>query len=303
MAMNRAQFKKNLQDGLNTVFGLEYRRYPEEWKAMFDVETSGKSFEEDVLMSGFGAAPVKAEGAGVAYDAGSEEWTARYTHETIALAFSITEEAEEDGLYGSLGNKYSRALARSMVHTKEIKGANIFNNGFDSNYTGGDGVELFSTAHPLANGGTFANELTTPADISETALEDAVIAIHKFVDERGIPVAYQARKICVPTELEFNVQRILYSALRSGTADNDLNALKTMGMFPDGVAVNHRLTDPDAWFIKTDCPDGLKHMVRKRIKRKVEGDVETGNMRYRARERYVFGHTDPRGAFGSACAG
>jgi hypothetical protein len=300
--MNRAQFKKQLQEGLNTVFGMEYKRYPEEWRAMFDVENSGKAYEEDVLMSGFGAAPVKAEGAGVAYDAGAEEWTARYTHETIALAFSITEEAEEDGLYGALGNKYSRALARSMVHTKEIKGANIFNNGFSSSFTGGDGVELFSTAHPLANGSSLANELTTPADISETALEDAIIAIHKFTDERGIPVAAQSRKVCVPTDLEFNIHRILYSVLRPGTADNDPNAMRAMGMFPDGVAVNHRLTDTDAWFIKTDCPDGLKHMVRKRIKRKVEGDFETGNMRYRARERYVFGWTDPRGAFGSAGA-
>lgn len=302
MAMNRAQFKKNLQDGLNTVFGLEYRRYPEEWRSMFDVENSGKAYEEDVLMSGFGAAPVKAEGAGVAYDAGAEEWTARYTHETIALAFAITEEAEEDGLYGSLGNKYSRALARSMVHTKEIKGANVFNNGFDSDYKGGDGVELFSLVHPLANGDTLANELATPADLSETALEDALVAIHKFKDERGIPIAAQARKICVPTDLEFNIHRILYSVLRPGTADNDPNAMRAMGMFPDGVAVNHRLTDTDAWFIKTDQPDGLKHLVRKRIKRKVEGDFETGNMRYRARERYVFGWTDPRGAFGSAGA-
>lgn len=302
MAMNRAQFKKQLQEGLNTVFGLEYKRYPEEWRAIFDVETSGKAYEEDVLMSGFGAAPVKAEGAGVAYDAGAEEWTARYTHETIALAFAITEEAEEDGLYGALGAKYSKALARSMVHTKEIKGANVLNNGFSSAFTGGDGIELYSLVHPLANGDVLANELTTPADISETALEDALIAIHKFKDERGIPVAAQGVSICVPTDLEFNVHRILYSVLRPGTADNDVHAMRSMGMFPGGVKVNHRLTDPDAWFIKTDQADGLKHFVRKRIKRKVEGDFETGNMRYRARERYIFGWTDPRGSFASSGA-
>ena len=300
MAMNRALFKKQLQEGLNTVFGLTYRKYPQEWTAMFDTESSNKAYEEDVLMSGMGAAPVQAEGAGVAYDSGAEEWTARYTHETIALAFAITEEAEEDGLYGALGAKYSGALATSMVHTKEIRGANIFNNGFDSSFLGGDGVELFSLVHPLANGGTLANELSTPADLSETALEDAIIGISKFTDDRGIPIAARAIKLCIPTELQFNANRILNSALRPGTADNDINAMNNMGMFPGGVAVNHRFTDPDAWFIKTDCPDGLKHLVRKKITRKVEGDFETGNMRYRARERYSFGWTDPRGAYGSA---
>lgn len=300
MAMTRAQFKKQLQRGLNTVFGLEYKRHPEEWRAMFDVEQSEKAYEEDVLMSGMGAAPVKAEGAGVAYDSGSEEWTARYTHETIALAFAITEEAEEDGLYGKLGRKYSSALARSMVHTKEIKGVNVYNNGFDSAYTGGDGVELFSTAHPLANGGTLSNELATPADLSETALEDALIAISKFKDDRGIPIVTRAMKIIVPAELKFTAHRILKSIQRSGTADNDTNAMRDMNMFPGGCSVNHRLSDTDAWFIRTDCPEGMKHLVRKKIKRKVEGDFETGNMRYRARERYSFGWTDPRAVFASA---
>lgn len=297
--LNRAQFKKQLQEGLNTNFGLEYKRYPEEWRMIFDVENSSKAYEEDQLLSGFGAAVVKAEGSAVSYDEGSEAWTARYTAETIALAFAITEEAEEDGLYGSLGAKYARALARSMRHTKEIKGASIFNNGFSSSYAGGDGKELFATDHPLEGGGTFANELSTAADLSEASLEDAVNGIEAFVDERGIPIAAMARKLIVPTGLQFTAHRILKSTLRSGTGDNDINAMKSMGLFPDGVVKNHRLTDSDAWFIKTDVPDGLKHFKRKGIKRKVEGDFETGNMRYRARERYVFGWTDPRGAFGS----
>lgn len=297
--LTRAQFRKQLQEGLNTVFGQEYKRYPNEWKAMFTTERSNKAYEEDVLEQGFGAAPVKAEGAAVDYDTASELWVARYQHETIALAFRITEEAEEDGLYGSIGKRYAKALARSMQHTKELKGANVLNNGFSSSFTGGDAVALFSTSHPLGGGGTFSNTLATPADLSETALEDACIQISEFTDERGIPIAVKARGLCLPPELIFTAQRILYSPGRVGTPDNDLNAINDLNMFPDGVHINHRLTDPDAWFIKTDAPDGMKHFVRVRIQRGMEGDFESGNMRYKARERYIFGWSDPRGAFGS----
>ena len=303
MPMNRSKFRKQLQEGLNTVFGLEYRRYPEQWRAIFDVERSRKAYEEDVLLFGFDGAPVKAEGAGVSYDEGGEAWVSRYHHETIALAFQITEEAEEDGLYGSLGSKYSRALARSLQHTKEVKGANILNNGFSSSFPGGDGKELFATDHPLAGGGTFQNELTTPADLSETALEDALIDISNFIDDRGIPIMVQARKLIHPPQLMFDACRILQSPGRPGTADNDINAMRYEGMIPEGHTTNQRLTDPDAWFLKTDCPDGLKHMSRLSVRRGVEGDFESGNMRYKARERYSFGWTDPRGAYGSAGGG
>jgi len=299
MALNRADFRKQLQEGLNAVFGMAYKSYPEEWRGFFAVNTSRKAFEEDVLMAGFGAAPVKGEGASVEYDEGAESYVARYNHETIALAFSITEEAEEDGLYGALGAKYAKALARSLQHTKEVKGSNILNNGFDSLFPGGDNVSLFSTAHPLWGGGTQSNKLATPADISEASLEESLIQIADWVDERGIPIAVMAYCIVIPTELQFITERILSSSLRSGTSDNDVNALKTMGMFPKGVKVNHRLTDADAWFIITDCPDGLKHMVRKKVSRGIEGDFETGNMRYKARERYSFGWSDYRGAFAS----
>ncbi len=294
--LNRAQFKAQLQDGLNTSFGLEYKRYPEEWRGLFDVENSSKAYEEDVLVSGFGAAPVKAEGAGVAYDTASEAWTARYTHKTIALAFPITEEAEEDGLYGSLGKKYSKALARSMVHTKEITGANVYNTGFSA--LAGDGAAIFSTAHPLTGGGTLGNTLATAADLSESSVEDAVNTIEMWTDERGIPVVVQPKCLAIHPRLQFDAMRILQSSLRSGTADNDANAMKDLGFFPSGVKKNHRFTDVDAWFIVTDCPDGFKHFVRKKIARKMEGDFETGNMRYRARERFSFGVTDWRGGFG-----
>jgi len=299
MALNRADFRKQLQEGLNTVFGMAYKSYPEEWRGFFAVTTSGKAFEEDVLMAGFGAAPVKGEGAGIEYDEGAESYVARYNHETIALAFSITEEAEEDGLYGALGSKYAKALARSLQHTKEVKGSNVLNNGFDANFVGGDGVSLFSTAHPLWGGGTQSNKLATPADLSEASIEEAIIQIADWVDERGIPVAVQAECIVIPTELQFIAERILASPYRSGTGDNDVNAGKSMGILPKGVKINHRLTDADAWFIITDCPDGLKHMVRKKVSRGIEGDFETGNMRYKARERYSFGWSDYRGAFGS----
>lgn len=298
--MNRARFRKQLQEGLNTVFGLEYRRYEQEWRPIFAVENSQKAYEEDVLLAGLAGAPVKAEGAPVTYDSGGEAFVSRYVHETIALAFSLTEEAEEDNLYGSIGSKYSKALARSMQHTKEVKGAAVLNNGFDSNFPGGDGVELFATDHPLFGGGTQANTFATQADLSETSLEEACIAISKFVDERSIPIAVRVRKMIIPTDLEFVAERLLMSPYRPGTADNDVNALKKMGKVPGGAYKNHRLTDPSAWFLITDCADGLKHMVRKNIQRGLEGDFETGNMRYKARERYSFGWSDYRGGFASS---
>ncbi len=302
MVMKRSDFRKELQEGLNAVFGLSYKRYPEQWKKIFDVETSRKAFEEDVLSVGLGAAPVKAEGGGVSYDVGFDSYVARYQHETIALAFAITEEAIEDGLYGDLGKRYSKALARSMQHTKEVKGANIFNNGFSSSYPGGDGVELFATNHPLGGGGTQQNELSTPSDLSEAALEEALIIIQDWTDDRGIPVAASAQRLIVPTELQFIAERILMSEFRPGTGDNDVNAMKAMGSFPGGFSVNVRLTDADAWFIKTDINEGLKHIVRKRVSGGVEGDFESGNMRYKKRERYSFGWSDWRGAFASAGA-
>lgn len=302
MVMNRNTFKKQLQEGLNTVFGLEYRRYPEEWRAAFEVGNSNKAYEEDVLLAGLAGAPVKAEGAPVTYDAGGEAYTSRYVHETIALAFAITEEAEEDNLYGDIGAKYARALARSMQHTKEVKGAAIFNNGFNASYPGGDGVALFSASHPLWGGGTQSNTFATQADLSETALEEALIAISKWVDDRGIPVAIRGLRLVLPPDLQFIAERILASSQRPGSADNDINALKSKGMIPGGAHEMHRLTDPDAWFIVTDAMDGLKHMVRKSIQRGIEGDFETGNMRYKARERYSFGWSDHRGAFGSSGA-
>lgn len=299
MAMLRAQFRKELEPGLNTVFGLEYDRYPEEWKEMFEVTRSRKAWEEDVLVAGFRSAPTKAEGAGVEYDSASEAWTARYTHETIALAFSITEEAQDDNLYGNIGEKYSKALARSMVNAKEVKGAGIFNNGFSGSYVGGDGVSLFSTAHPLVGGGVLSNKLATPADLSETALEDAINQIGTYTDERGIPVMTEARKLIVPVQLQFEASRILNSPYRTGTTDNDISAMKEMGMIAEGYRVNHRLTDPDGWFLITDCPDGLKHFVRTALTTATEGEFNTGNIRYKTSERYSFGWTDPRGAFGS----
>lgn len=297
--MNRAQFRKQLQRGLNAVFGLEYRRYPEQWKDIFDVESSDKAYEEDVLMAGLGAAAVKPEGQGVTYDGGGESYVSRYVHETIALAFAITEEAVEDGLYGNLSSKFSKALARSMQHTKEVKGANILNYADNSSYLYGDGKKLLATDHPLYNGGTQSNRPTTMADLSEATLEDALVAISNFVDDRGIPVAAGAKRLIVPPALQFVAQRLLFSDFRPGTADNDVNAMKSMGMLPGGFSVNQRLTDTNAWFIKTDVPDGLKHIKRIAVQRGVEGDFETGNMRYKARERYSFGASDFRGVYGS----
>ncbi len=303
MAMNRADFRKQLQEGLNAVFGMEYKRYPEEWRALFDIERSMKAFEEDVLLAGFAGAPVKPEGEGIAYDDGAESYVARYTHETIALAFAITEEAEEDGLYGSLGSKFARALARSMQHSKEVKGANIFNNGFDVLFPGGDGVPLYSAAHPQFGGGTQSNTLATPADLAEASLEQAAIDISEFDDDRGIPLAAQITKLAVATENQFTATRILMSPYRTNTGDNDISAIYTLGTVGDGFCVNHRFTDADAWFLRTDCPDGLKHFVRKKISRGIEGDFETGNLRYKTRERYVFGWSDWRGSYGSPGGG
>lgn len=298
MAMNRALFAKQLEPGLNALFGLEYKQYPQQWKGVFEANTSTKAFEEDVLMEGFGAAVIKPEGKGVSYDSASELWTARYNHDTIALAFLITEEQEEDGLYGSTAKKYVKALARSMVHTKEIIAANILNNGFSSSYTGGDGKELFATDHPTSNG-TQSNELATPADFSETSLEQILINISNMTDDRGIPIAATGRKLIIPTALVFDAERVLKSNLRTGTADNDINANRSMGMLPQGVHVMQRLTDTDAWYVQTDVPDGLKMFQRRALKKGMEGDFETGNVRYKTSERYSFGWTDWRGIYGS----
>lgn len=303
MAMNRAQFKKQLQEGLNAVFGLEYKRHPDKWKMYLDVESeSKKAYVEDQMMAGFGAAPVKTEGSALSYDSTSEIYTARYLFETIAMGFSITEEAEEDNLYGSLGSRLSRALARSMQHTKAVKGANILNNGFDTNFPGGDTKPLFSTSHTGGDGDQ-SNRLTTPADLSETSLEDILIMISEAVDYRGIPIALRPTRLVIPTDLQFVAHRLLYSEMRVDTANNDLNAIKDMGLLQGGLCMDERLTDPDAWFVKTDCPDGLKHIMRKAISKGVEGDFETGNMRYKARERYVNGWSDWRGCYGTAGGG
>ncbi len=298
MALNRALFTKQLNLGLNTVFGMEYDRYPEQWRSLYSTEQSMKAFEEDVQMIGFGAAPTKAEGAMINYDSGREGFVSRYVHETVALAFAITEEAEEDGLYGSLGAKYARALARSMQQTKEIKGANIFNTATTTSL-GGDGQALLDPLHPLGGGGTASNILGTPADLSETSLETLLVQISTAVDDRSIPVALSGRKLAVPPQLVFVAERIIKSNLRPGTADNDINAMRNMGMIPEGVVVNQRFTNPDQYFILTDCPDGMKHFVRAPIKKAVEGDFETGNLRYKCRERYSFGFSDWRCLFGT----
>ena len=300
MAISRAQLVKELEPGLNALFGLEYNRYDNEAALIFATETSDRAFEEEVMLSGFGAAAAKTEGAMVNYDDAKEAWTARYTNETIALAFAITEEAMEDNLYDRLAARYTRALARSMAHTKQVKGAAILNNGFTtSGYNGGDGKALMTTDHPLTNGGTFRNELSTSADLSETALEQALIDIAAFVDERGLKIALQAVRMVIPKENQFTAERILKSPQRPGTADNDINAIYHMGMIPQGYFVNHFLADTDAWFLITDAPNGLKHFVRAPIKTAIEGDFDTGNVRFKARERYSFGWSDPRGIFGS----
>jgi len=298
MAISRSQLVKELEPGLNALFGLEYKNYANEHAEIFDSENSDRAFEEEVMLSGFGNAAVKPEGSSVNYDAATETFTARYTHETLALAFSITEEAIEDNLYDRLASRYTKALARSMANAKQVKAANVLNRAFNSSYTGGDGLELCSTAHVIV-AGTFKNELSTAADLNETSLEQALVDIGVMKDERGLKIAAKGVKMIVPNDLQFVAERLMKSAKRTGTADNDINAVVSMGMIPQGYVVNHYLTDSDAWFIKTDVPNGLKHFVRAPIKTNMEGDFETGNVRYKARERYSFGWSDPRGIFGS----
>ena len=298
MAMNRAQFAKMLEPGLNTLFGLEYDSYPPEYAAVFSSNTSNRAFEEDVLLQGFGSAPTKNEGAAVSYDTGSQQWTARYQHETIALAFSITEEAEEDGQYGSIASRYTKALARSMSSTKEIKAANVLNNAQTAGFTGGDGVVLLSASHPTT-AGVQSNVLATAADLSETSLESILIQISDMKDDRGLRIAAQGTQLIIPTAYTFVAERLLESQLRTGTADNDINAIKSGGYLPKGYHIMRRLTDSDAFFVQTDVPDGLKMFQRSPMKKGMEGDFETGNVRYKVRERYSFGFTDWRGIFGT----
>jgi hypothetical protein len=299
MAISRAQLLKELLPGLNALFGLEYARYSEEHKEIYETESSERSFEEETKLSGFSAAPVKNEGSAIQYDNGQEAWTARYNHETIAMGFSITEEAVEDNLYDSLSARYTKALARAMSYTKQVKAANILNTGFAAGVTYGDGVSLFSTAHPLISGGSNSNRPSVAADLNETSLENAVIQIAGYTDERGLLIAAKPRKLIVPPALQFVATRLLETNLRVGTADNDLNALKNNGSIPEGYAINHFLTDTNAWFLCTDVPNGLKHFVRSPLSNSMDGDFDTGNVRYKARERYSFGVSDPLGVYGS----
>jgi len=299
MAISRAQLLKELLPGLNALFGLEYARYGEEHKEIYETESSERSFEEETKLSGFSAAPVKNEGSAIRYDNAQEAWTARYNHETIALGFSLTEEAVEDNLYDSLSARYTKALARGMAYTKQVKAANVLNNGFNAGYVGGDGVSLFSTAHPLISGGTNSNTPATAADLNETSLENAVIQIAAWTDERGLLIAAKPRKLIVPPALMFVATRLLETELRVSTADNDINALKNNGSIPEGYAVNHFLTDSNAWFLTTDVPNGMKHFERTPLATSMDGDFDTGNVRYKARERYSFGWSDPLGMYGS----
>jgi len=304
MAISRAQLLKELLPGLNALFGLEYKRYGEEHQEIYDTETSERSFEEETKLSGFSAAPVKNEGNAIAYDNAQEAWTARYTHETIALGFSLTEEAVEDNLYDTLSARYTKALARGMAYTKQVKAANVLNNGFTTGgaYNGGDGVPLFSASHPLITGGVNSNIPTVAADLNETSLENAVIQIAAWTDERGLLIAAKPRKLIVPPALQFVATRLLETELRVGTTDNDINALKNNGSIPEGYAINHFLTDTNAWFLTTDVPNGMKHFVRSPLATSMDGDFDTGNVRYKARERYSFGWSDPLGMYGSAGA-
>ena len=299
MAISRAQLLKELLPGLNALFGLEYARYGEEHKEIYDTESSERSFEEETKLSGFSAAPVKNEGSAIAYDNGQEAWTARYNHETIALGFSITEEAMEDNLYDSLSARYTKALARGMAYTKQVKAAAVINNGFSAGVTYGDGVALFSTAHPLVSGGTNSNRPATPSDLNETSLESAVIQIAAWTDERSLLIAAKPKKLIIPPALMFVATRLLETSLRVGTTDNDINAIKNNGSIPEGYTVNHFLTDTNAWFLTTDVPNGLKHFVRTPLSTSMDGDFDTGNTRYKARERYSFGVSDPLGMYGS----
>ena len=299
MAISRAQLLKQLLPGLNALFGLEYQRYGEQHKEIFETETSERSFEEETKLSGFAPAPVKNEGSAIAYDNAQEAWTARYNHETIALGFALTEEAIEDNLYDSLSQRYTKSLARAMAYTKQIKAASILNNGFNPAFAGGDGQPLFSAVHPLVDGGTNSNVPGTPADLNETSLEAATIQIQAWTDERGMLIAANPVKLVIPPSLQFVATRLLETQLRVGTADNDLNALKTNGTIREGYTINNFLTDTDAWFIKTDVPNGLKHFVRSPMSTSMDGDFDTGNVRYKARERYSFGWSDPLGMWGS----
>jgi len=299
MAISRAQLLKELLPGLNALFGLEYAKYGEEHKEIYETETSERSFEEETKLSGFSAAPVKNEGSAIAYDNAQEAWTARYNHETIAMGFSITEEAVEDNLYDSLSARYTKALARGMSYTKQVKAAFVLNNAFNSGVTYGDGVTLCSTAHPLISGGVNSNRPSTAADLNETSLENAVIQIAAWTDERGLLIASKPRKLIIPPALQFVATRLLETSLRVGTTDNDINAIKNNGSIPEGYTVNHFLTDTNAWFLCTDVPNGLKHFVRTPLANSMDGDFDTGNVRYKARERYSFGVSDPLGIFGS----
>jgi hypothetical protein len=297
MAISRAQALKELLPGLNALFGLEYNKYENEHAEIYETETSERSFEEEVKLSGFGAAPVKPEGSAITYDNAQESFTARYNHETVAMGFSITEEAMEDNLYDSLSARYTKALARAMAYTKQVKAASLLNTGFTA-FQSGDGVTLFNTAHPTVAGGTNSNRPSVDVDLNETALEQAVIDIAAFKDERGLLIAARPRKLIVPPGLMFVATRLLQTELRVGTADNDINALKSNGSIPEGYRVNHYLTDPDSWYITTDIPNGLKHFVRTAMTTSMDGDFDTGNVRYKARERYSFGVSDPLGMYG-----
>jgi hypothetical protein len=300
MAISRAQLLKELLPGLNALFGLEYARYGEEHKEIYETETSERSFEEETKLSGFSAAPVKNEGSAIAYDNAQEAWTTRYNHETIALGFSITEEAIEDNLYDSLSARYTKGLARAMAYTKQVKAAAVINNGFSAAYPGGDGVALFSASHPLINGGTNSNTPTTQVDLNETSLEAAVIQIAAWTDERGLLIAAKPKKMIVPPALMFVADRLLETELRVGTTDNDINAIKNMGAVPEGYTVNHFLTDTNGWYLTTDVPNGMKHFIRTPLQNSMDGDFDTGNVRYKSRERYSFGWSDPLGMWGSS---
>ena len=301
MAISRAQLLKELLPGLNALFGMEYARYDDEHGEIYETESSDRSFEEEVKLSGFDAAPVKDEGDAISYDAAQESFTARYNHETIAMGFAITEEAMEDNLYDSLSARYTKALARAMAHTKQVKAVVPLNTGFDT-YQSGDGVSLFNTAHPLVGGGTNSNRPSTDADLNETSIEAAVIQIGKWTDERGLMIAARPQTLVIPPDLQFVAQRVMKSELRPGTADNDVNAVRTMGVVPGGTVVNHYLTDTDAWFLLTDIPNGMKHFNRVALETSMDGDFDTGNVRYKARERYSFGVSDPLGIWGTSGA-
>ena len=308
MAISRAQMLKELLPGLNALFGLEYEKYEDEHTMIYETESSDRSFEEEVKLSGFGSAPVKGEGEAITYDAAPEAFTARFNHETIAMGFAITEEAMEDNLYDSLSARYTKALARAMAYTKQVKAASPLNNGFTNSFQSGDGVNLFTASgdgvtggdgHPLVSGGKNNNRPVTGTDLNETSLESAIIAIAAWTDERGLLIAARPRKLIVPPALMFTATRILQTEGRVGTADNDINAIYTNGSIPEGYSVNHYLTDTNAWFLITDVPNGMKHFERQALANSMDGDFDTGNVRYKARERYSFGVSDPLGIFGS----